>query len=222
MTTPKTIALDFQELSTEAMLAESRKFCERICQRRTVRDFSSRSVGNEIILNAIRAAGSAPSGANKQPWHFVVISNAEIKQQIRIAAEKEEQEFYQQRAPESWLADLEQFGTDARKPFLETAPFLIAVFLQKNTVDSEGKRHKNYYMPESVGIATGILLAALHLSGLVTLTHTPSPMGFLNGILKRPANEKPFLLIVTGYPAEDARVPTIKRKTLAQIVTEMK
>jgi iodotyrosine deiodinase len=221
MTKPTTKALEFHALTPVAMLDESRKFCEKICQRRTVRDFSDRAVDKEIILNAVRAAGSAPSGANKQPWFFAVVSNPEVKKQIRIAAEKEEQEFYQHRAPESWLADLEQFGTDENKPFLETAPYLIAVFLQKNSVDSAGERHKNYYMSESVGIATGILLTSLHLSGLVTLTHTPSPMGFLNDILRRPKNEKPFLLIVVGYPAERARVPAVERKSLDQIMSDL-
>lgn len=211
--------LDFNKLNPDEMLQASREFSQQITKRRTVRDFSNETVDKEIIENAIRAAGSAPSGANKQPWHFAVVSNPEIKKQIREAAEQEEQAFYGGRAPEAWLKDLEQFNTDANKPFLETAPYLIAVFLQRNTIDDEGNKHKNYYMPESVGISCGMLLTALHLSGLATLTHTPSPMGFLNKILKRPDNEKAFLLIVAGYPAKDVRVPDIKRKKLDEIIS---
>lgn len=206
--------LKFEELSPEAMLQRSRDFALSMSKRRSVRDFSDRPVNREIIENAVRAAASAPSGANKQPWHFAIIENPEVKALIRKAAEAEEQEFYNGRAPQSWLDDLKVFETDENKPFLETAPYLIAVFLQRNSVDKDGVKHKNYYMPESVGIATGMLIAALHISGLATLTHTPSPMKFLNEILKRPSNEKPFMLMVAGYPADDVRVPDIERKPL--------
>jgi len=213
------IPLAFDELTPDQMLVNSRTFAEKIATRRTVRDFSDRPVAQEVITNAIRAAGTAPSGANKQPWHFVAISNPDVKKRIRKAAEAEEAEFYHGRAPQSWLDDLKVFETDEHKPFLETAPYLIAVFLERNTVDEDGVKHKNYYMPESVGIATGMLLTALHLSGLATLTHTPSPMKFLNEILQRPSNEKPFMLIVTGYPGADATVPDISRKAFTQICT---
>ena len=211
--------LNFNSLSAQKMLSNSRDFFRDISSRRTVRDFSDQEVNPEIIENAIRSAGSAPSGANKQPWHFAVVSNPEIKQKIRIAAEKEENEFYGGRATQAWLDDLKVFETDEHKPFLEIAPYLIAVFLERNTVDEEGVKHKNYYMPESVGIATGMLISALHLSGLATLTHTPSPMKFLNEILERPSNEKPFMLIVAGHPAEGATVPDIKRKDFEQIAS---
>lgn len=212
--------LDFRELPVDTMLANSRNFFDTLKRRRSVRDFSDRPVASEIIDNAVRTAGSAPSGANKQPWHFVVVANPAIKKQIRKAAEAEEAEFYNGRAPQSWLDDLKVFDTNEHKPFLETAPYLIAVFLQRNSIDDKGVKHKNYYMPESVGIATGMLLSALHLSGLATLTHTPSPMKFLNQILQRPSNEKPFMLIVAGYPASDATVPDIERKPFAQICSQ--
>lgn len=211
--------LDFTELPPETMLANSVEFMTSIVTRRSVRDFSDRPVDMAIIENAIRAAASAPSGANKQPWHFVVIANPAVKKQIRHAAEAEEAEFYNGRAPQSWLDDLKVFETDENKPFLETAPYLIAVFLERNSVDEDGNKHKNYYMPESVGIATGMLLSALHLAGLATLTHTPSPMKFLNQILNRPSNEKPYMLIVTGYPSEDATVPDISRKDFNHVCT---
>lgn len=201
------------------MLAQSQQFFARIQERRSVRDFADTPVDREIIDNAIRAAGSAPSGANKQPWHFVVVQSKETKQSIRKAAEAEEREFYQHRAPNSWLEDLKVLGTDEHKPFLETAPYLIAIFLERNTVDADGNKHKNYYMPESVGIATGMLITALHLSGLATLTHTPSPMKFLNKILNRPGNEKPFMLIVVGHPSNNASVPDIQRKPLHEIMS---
>lgn len=212
-----TIPLNFVEQDPDEMLDNSRAFASMIARRRTVREFSDRAVPREIIDNAIRAAGSAPSGAHKQPWHFAVVSSAEVKKAIREAAEEEERAFYGGRASESWLKDLEPFGTDANKPFLERAPYLIAVFLQRNSVDADGTKHKNYYMPESVGIACGMLLTALHLSGLATLTHTPSPMKFLSQILGRPDNEKPFLLVVAGYPEADTQVPDIQRKSLAEI-----
>jgi len=209
--------LSFTSMTETQMLNTSHEFSARMSMRRSVRQFSNRKVDREIIENAIRAAGSAPSGANKQPWHFAVVEQLETKQLIRKAAEAEEHEFYNGRAPQSWLDDLLELETNEQKPFLEIAPYLIAVFLQRNSIDEKGVKHKNYYMPESVGIATGMLITALHLSGLATLTHTPSPMKFLNEILERPNNEKPFVLIVTGYPDEGACVPDISRKTLSEI-----
>ncbi len=211
--------LNFVELSTTKMLDASREFRSTLSRRRSVRDFSDRVVDREVIENAVRAAGSAPSGANKQPWHFAIVESRDTKALIRKAAEAEEQEFYNGRAPQAWLDDLKVFETDEHKPFLETAPYLIAVFLERNTVDDEGVKHKNYYMPESVGIATGMLITALHISGLATLTHTPSPMKFLNEILERPSNEKPFMLIVAGYPADGVTVPDIERKPFEEIAS---
>lgn len=211
--------LNFVELTPEQMLSTSREFTQTLSRRRSVRDFSDRPVDREVIENAVRAAGSAPSGANKQPWHFAIVESREVKALIRKAAEAEEQEFYNGRAPQSWLDDLKVFETDEHKPFLETAPYLIAVFLERNSLDEEGVKHKNYYMPESVGIATGMLISALHFSGLATLTHTPSPMKFLNQILERPSNEKPFMLIVAGYPIDDVTVPDIERKSFDQIAS---
>jgi len=210
--------LAFERLSEIEMIGQSRSFHENIIKRRTVRDFSSDSVPMEIITNAIKSASSAPSGANKQPWHFVVVKDLAVKKEIRDAAESEEREFYDHRAPEDWLEDLNQFGTDWRKPFLETAPYLIVVF--KKNYDLYGdERKKNYYVNESVGIASGFLLTALHRSGLATLTHTPSPMGFLEKILGRPKNERAVLLIPVGYPAKDATVPRLEKKGLSSICT---
>lgn len=209
----------YVEHPAEEMHARAHAFADFVSLRRTVRDFSDRPVLRSVIENCLRAAGSAPSGANMQPWHFVVVSSPEIKRQIRLAAEKEEREFYATRATPEWLEALEPLGTDADKPFLETAPYLIAIFSQKFHVDKSGKQVRHYYVPESVGIATGILITALHHAGLATLTHTPSPMGFLNKILGRPSHEKPFLLLVTGYPAQDASVPDISRKNLSEIAT---
>jgi nitroreductase len=194
-------------------------FYENIDRRRTVREFSDRPVPRDIIETAIRAAGTAPSGANLQPWHFVVVSGAEAKRRIREAAEVEEREFYEHRASAEWLAALEPLGTDSDKPFLETAPYLIAIFLQKYGRLEDGRKVKHYYPTESTGIATGMLITALHEAGLATLTHTPSPMKFLNEILGRPTSERPFLLLVVGYPAEDARVPDIRRKALPEFTT---
>ena len=186
-------------------------------KRRTVRDFSDRPVPRELIEHCLSAAGTAPSGANLQPWHFVAISDADVKREIRIAAEAEEKEFYEHRAPKAWLEALAPLGTDWHKPFLETAPWLVAVFAQPFRILPDGTRSPTYYAIESVGIATGILVTAVHSCGLASLTHTPSPMGFLNRILKRPSHEKPFLLLVVGHPAQDARVPDISRKLLAEI-----
>jgi nitroreductase len=191
-----------------------RDFYAEVNRRRTVRDFSDRPVPRDLIETALRAAATAPSGANLQPWHFAVVSGAKTKRRIREAAEAEEREFYEHRASAEWLEALAPLGTDADKPFLETAPYLIAVFLQKYGELPDGRKVKHYYPTESTGIATGILITALHHAGLATLTHTPSPMKFLNGILGRPKSERPFLLLVVGYPAGDARVPDISRKPL--------
>ncbi|NKB66900.1 MAG: nitroreductase family protein [Candidatus Latescibacteria bacterium] len=216
----KFVALDqYREYPPEEMSQRAAEFYRDMDCRRTVRHFSPRSVPREIIEDCLRAAGTAPSGANQQPWQFVAISNAAVKKQIRQAAEEEERAFYQERAPEEWLEALAPLGTDADKPFLETAPYLIAIFAQRYQVDQDGASGKNYYVQESVGIATGLLIAALHRAGLASLTHTPSPMGFLNEILKRPANERPYLLLVVGYPDVDAQVPDIGRKGLDEIAT---
>ncbi len=212
-------ALEFTIRSEPSLIERSEQFLDSIKKRRTVRSFSDRAVPELVIANAIEAAGTAPSGANMQPWHFVAVSNSEIKKQIRVAAEIEERELYEHRASEEWLKALEPMGTDANKPFLQTAPWLIAVFAQKYTIDDEGNKHKHYYTPESVGIATGFLITALHHAGLATLTHTPSPMGFLRNILDRPEYEKPFLLLVTGYPADDAMVPDIRKKSANKLVS---
>lgn len=207
--------LDFQILSEDEMRTRSESYLEQMLFRRTVRDFSSKAVPQEIIDNAVRTAASAPSGANKQPWFFAIVKNTKIKSKIRAAAEKEEKEFYTHRAPDDWLQDLNQFGTDWHKPFLETAPCLIVVFKQIYDMDQDEQR-KNYYVNESVGIATGFLLTALHNAGLATLTHTPSPMGFLEKILERPRNERAFVLIPVGFPAEDAEVPILKKKAFKE------
>ena len=219
MTETKFEPLKFTEKSPEEMIATSQSFYLDVKKRRTVREFSDRPIPDEVIKNALWAAGTAPSGANMQPWHFAVVSNPETKREIREAAEKEERAFYQSRAPDEWLRALQPLGTDANKPFLETAPCLIVVFLKKKTVDEEGIAQKNYYTTESVGIATGILITALHLSGLATLTYTPSPMKFLNKILGRPDSERPFLILVTGYPSSNALVPRISKYQLDQIAT---
>lgn len=213
--------LGFRELAEADMRQRVAEFAEDLGRRRTVRDYADRPVPDEVIENAIRAAGSAPSGANLQPWHFVVVRDAGVKKLIREAAEAEEREFYEHRATEEWLAALAPLGTDARKPFLETAACLIAIFYEKHGLTTEGKKFKTYYAPESTGIATGMLIAALHRAGLATLTHTPSPMGFLNRILGRPTHERPFLLLVVGYPAADAQVPDIARKPLVEIMTQV-
>ena len=181
--------------------------------------FSNRHVPREIIEECLRAAGTAPNGANMQPWHFVVVSDPDVKKQIREGAEKEEREFYERRASEEWLEALAPLGTDWHKPFLEEAPYLIVIFGLSNSVLPDGEKRKNYYVTESVGVATGILITAIHHAGLASLTHTPSPMGFLNTILKRPANERPFLVLVVGYPAEGTTVPDISKKALDEIAT---
>jgi nitroreductase len=201
------------------MQERAKTFREEMQRRRTIRTFSNRPVPREIIEECLRAAGTAPNGANMQPWHFVVVSDPTVKKQIREAAETEEREFYKRRAPEEWLEALAPLGTDWQKPFLEEAPYLIVVFGITNTILPDGTKRKNYYVTESVGIATGMLITALHHSGLASLTHTPSPMAFLNKILKRPANERPFLVLVVGYPAEGTTVPNISKKSLDEIAT---
>ena len=201
------------------ILARARAFYERMRTRRSVRAFSDRPVPRDVIEACLRTAGTAPNGANLQPWHFAVVTDAGLKRRIRVEAEREEQEFYQRRAPEAWLEALAPLGTDASKPFLEDAPVLIGIFAQPYRVMPDGEKRMHYYAGESVGIATGLLVAALHEAGLVCLTHTPSPMGFLNELLGRPPHERPFLLLVVGHPADDARVPRIGRKPLEEIAT---
>ena len=208
--------LDFKKLSEDKMKTSSKTFLDQMLTRRTIRDFSDHPVPMDVVENCIKTAASAPSGANKQPWSFVVVEDPKVKKEIRIAAEAEEKEFYGHRATKEWLEDLNQFGTDWKKPFLETAPILIIIFKQVTDTSGDEPR-KNYYVNESVGIATGFLLAALHYAGLATLTHTPSPMGFLQKILKRPDNERAFLLIPVGYPANDAEVPTIRKKRFSEV-----
>jgi len=209
----------YQEYPVAEMRRRLHDFYTSVNARRTVRDFSARPVPRDIIDDALRAAGTAPSGANLQPWHFSVVSGAATKNRIRVAAEIEEKEFYEHRASPEWLRALEPLGTDTNKPFLETAPYLIAVFLQKFGSLPDGRKVKHYYPVESTGIATGILITALHMAGLACLTHTPSPMKFLNEILDRPSSERPFLLLVTGYPADDAMIPDIGRKPLEEFVS---
>jgi len=209
----------YQELPLDAMDAASREFLDRMRRRRTVRAFSDRPVPREIVERCLLAAGTAPSGANRQPWRFVVVGNPAIKRRIRAAAEEEERAFYREKAPREWLLALEELGTDEHKPFLERAPWLIVIFGESYELRQDGAKAKNYYVNESVGIASGLLIAALHHAGLVTLTHTPSPMRFLNDTLGRPSNERPFLILVTGYPEDDATVPDIGRKSLDEIAT---
>jgi nitroreductase len=213
------IDLDYSEYPAEVIQERASAFYEEARRRRTVRDFSHRAVPRGVIEACIASAGTAPSGANQQPWHFVAVSDPAIKHQIRTAAEEEERAFYGGRASEEWLSALEPLGTDAQKPFLESAAWLIAIFGESYGVAEDGGQVKHYYVQESVGIATGVLITALHHAGLATLTHTPSPMGFLNSILGRPSNERPFLLLVAGYPAEGAQVPDIARKPLGGIAS---
>ena len=203
--------LDYAHLSESEVLDRSISYLDHLNKRRSVREFSDKIMSEEILKNIVTSASSAPSGANKQPWKFVIVKNANLKSQIRIAAEREEKENYERRFPEEWLKDLNQFGTDWHKEFLETAPYLIVIFRQIYDLAGNSKK-KNYYVNESVGIAAGFLLTAIHNAGLVTLTHTPSPMGFLEKILNRPKNEKAFLLLPVGYPAEDAEVPILNKK----------
>ena len=211
--------LDFQEFTGEDMQSRSETFLNEMSKRRSIRTFSDRSVPIEIIYNCIQTAASAPSGANKQPWQFMVVKDPAMKAKIRQAAELEEKEFYRHRATKEWLEDLNQFGTDWHKPFLDIAPYLIVVFKQAYDIKDDGSQRKNYYVNESVGIASGFLLAALHHAGLATLTHTPSPMNFLGEILNRPPNEKASLLIPVGYPAADTTVPELIKKPLEEVST---
>ena len=211
--------LQFQKITFEEMDYNANQFFQKVSNRRSVRDFSRDDFPIDIIKNCIKSASTAPSGANKQPWHFVIVKDPIIKRKIRKAAEIEEKEFYGVRAPKEWLDDLNQFGTDWNKPFLEKAPYLIVVFSKKFDINDDGTKRKNYYVSESVGIASGLLLAALHNAGLVTLTHTPSPMAFLSDILNRPLSDKPYLIIPVGFPSENAEVPNIKKKTFKEICT---
>ena len=201
----------------EELIQRAWEFFQMLQRRRSIRDFSNRPVPRDVIEHCIRAAGTAPSGANLQPWHFVAVNHPKVKQEIRVAAEAEEKEFYEHRAPKAWLDALAVLGTDWQKPFLEIASWLIAVFAQPFRILPDGTRSPTYYALESVGIATGLLVTALHSCGLAALTHTPSPMGFLNGILGRPSHEKAFVLLVAGHPAENACVPDITRKSLEEI-----
>ena len=212
--------LEFKKIPIKDIIKKSKKFYEIISKRRSVRDFDSKKIDLKIIKNAILSAGSAPNGANLQPWHFVIIKDKNIKKKIRIAAENEEKEFYEKKAPKEWLKALEPLGTDDNKEFIENAPVLIAIFEKKYSFQKK-KKIKNYYVRESVGIATGILISCLHISGLCMLTHTPSPMNFLNTILDRPVNEKPFVLLIVGYPDKDCKIPTFakNKKKLKEIST---
>lgn len=212
---------DYVELPVAQMQANAEAFYDFIRKRHTVRDFSSRPVPREVIETCLRAAGTAPNGANHQPWHFSVIGNRDIKARIRAAAEEEEQAFYAGKAGEEWLKALEPLGTDASKPFIEDAPWLIAIFGERKSASADGVLRKNYYVPESIGIATGFLIAALHKAGLATLTHTPNPMSFLNEICGRPAHDKPYILLVVGYPKEGATIPehAMRKRGLSEIAT---
>jgi iodotyrosine deiodinase len=210
---------DFREYSPSEMQHRSSAFLAEMRRRRTIRQFSDRPVPRQVIADCLLAAGTAPNGANLQPWHFVVVSDPQVKRQIREGAEQEEREFYSKRAPKEWLEALEPFGTDHHKPYLEIAPYLIVIFAKSYGLLPDGRQVKNYYVSESVGIATGMLITAVHHAGLASLTHTPSPMGFLNQILNRPKNERPFLILVVGYPASDALVPEIEKQPLNEIAT---
>ncbi|MDZ7691743.1 MAG: nitroreductase family protein [Balneolaceae bacterium] len=209
----------YVERSGKELKERAQAFYKEVSRRRTVRHFSDRPVPRAVIKDCIQAAATAPNGANMQPWHFAVVEDQDIKKEIRLAAEKEEQEFYERRATNEWLEALRPLGTDPDKPFLEQAPYLIAIFEKRYGLTEEGEKTKYYYVKESVGIATGILITAIHHAGLVSLTHTPSPMGFLNEILDRPKNERPFLLLVVGYPQEGVKVPDISKKSLDEITT---
>jgi iodotyrosine deiodinase len=210
---------EYRELPVEEMKRRAAAFYADVRRRRSVREFSPRPVPREVIDECLRVAGAAPSGANMQPWHFVVVTDRGVKSRIRQEAERVEAEFYGGKAPKEWLDALAPLGTDEVKPYLETAPYLIVVFSRLYGVDGGGRKVKQYYALESVGIATGFLILAVHNAGLVSLTHTPSPMAFLNKVLGRPSHERPFLLLAVGYPADDARVPSISRKPLEEIRT---
>jgi nitroreductase len=225
MVEPSFVPLDFERMDISEQRRRLTELAARLSRRRSVRAFTPDPVPRELVLDAIRVAGSAPSGANLQPWHFVLVESPEVRRRIREAAEAEERESYHGRMPEEWLARLAPLGTDEHKPYLEIAPYLIAVFKEEYGVetaaDGAERKVKHYYVSESVGIACGFLIAALHVAGLATLTHTPSPMGFLSEILGMPRRYKPFLLLPVGYPAPDARVPDITRKPLAEILTRV-
>ena len=217
---PKFVPLDFRRRPEAEMLARAREFCALMSVRRSVREFSSEVPPRECIDLAIRAAGSAPSGAHRQPWKFVVVDDPELKREIRAAAESEERESYENRFPQEWLDALAPLGTDWRKPFLEIAPYLVVVFKESYGRGPDGRRIHNSYVNESLGIACGLFICALHHMGLATVTHTPNPMAFLSRILKRPANEKPYILFPVGYPAADAQVPDLRRKPIDELVQE--
>jgi nitroreductase len=212
------IPLNLTEYPPEQMRERAAWFYELMSQRRSVREFSDRPVSRDLIADAIRAAGTAPSGANRQPWQFVAIDAPDLKREIRAAAEKTEKEFYENRASDEWEEALEPLGTDWRKPYLETAPWIVVCFAEQYGIDESGQKTKNYYVQESVGIACGLFITAIHHMGLATLTHTPAPMNFLSEILNRPDNERPYILFPVGYPAEDATVPDIDKKPLDEIV----
>jgi len=223
MATPVLIPLaGYVEYPVEVMKRRAAEFYADVRRRRTVREFSDRPVPPEVIMDCLRSAGTAPNGANMQPWHFVVVSDPAVKRKIRLEAEKEEHEFYHHKAPQEWRDALAPLGTDEKKPYLESAPYLIVIFVQTHGVTPDGRKLKHYYAHESVGIATGVLITAIHRAGLASLTHTPSPMGFLNKILGRPSHERPFLILVVGYPAAGARVPAITKKPMEEIVTFLK
>ena len=209
----------YSEFPLDEMRQRAADFHAHIKTRRTVRDFSDRPVPREVIEQCLLAAGTAPSGANQQPWRFVVVTDPEVKEEIWRKAEAEEEEFYRHRATKEWLDELAKLGTNAKKPFLKRAPYLIIIFAETYGLRDDGRKVKHYYVQESVGIATGLLIAAIHHAGLASLTHTPSPMGFLNEILDRPKNERPFLILVVGFPEEGAKVPVIYKKTLDEIAT---
>tara|TARA_Y100000590_G_scaffold392902_1_gene470696 strand:+ start:835 stop:1503 length:669 start_codon:yes stop_codon:yes gene_type:complete len=220
MTKSRFISLpDYVQITEGEMEIRSEAFLKELQGRRTVREFSDRPVPKNVIQNCISAAGTAPNGANRQPWHFVVVGDQKIKRKIRIAAEEEEKAFYAGRASDEWLEALEHLGTNAEKSFLEEAPYLIVIFAERFVVHEDGTKSKNYYVNESVGIATGMLITAVHRAGLASLTHTPSPMGFLNKILDRPDHERAFLVLVVGYPDVEAKVPDIKKKSFDEIAT---
>ncbi len=210
------VSLQHHPPSNEEVLQMSSQFYQSMDKRRSVRDFTNSHIPTEVIENIIKTASTAPSGAHKQPWTFCVVSNPELKHQIRIAAEKEEKENYEGRMSERWLKDLEPFATNWQKPFLEIAPYIIIVF-KKVYEEEDGQKSNNYYVNESVGIACGFLISAIHQAGLVTLTHTPSPMNFLSELLERPKNERPFLLLPVGLPVDQAYVPKIERKQLSEV-----
>ncbi len=218
MDQPRFLPLEFERLSQPEMLGRARQHLGLMKKRRSVRDLAPDPVPRQLIELAISTASSAPSGANRQPWKFVAISDPKLKAEIRRAAEKEEKTSYQGRMPDEWLEALRPLGTDWRKPFLETAPWIVVVFAEAHGINRDGTRRKNYYVAESVGIACGLFITAIHNMGLVTLTHTPSPMGFLSKILERPPNERPYILFPVGYPAPEAKVPDIAKKSLEEVV----